>query len=124
MPDAELFRLAAQHKLRQPAVLEAQVRRMLRDEKSSALVENFGGQWLQFRNIDVVRPDLAKFPDFDESLRHSMRRETELFLENIVRNDGSVLDILDANYTFRRRAAGAVLRHPRDPRARISAGSI
>ena len=57
MPDAELLRLAAEHKLRQPAVLEAQVRRMLRDEKSEALVENFAGQWLQFRNIDVVRPD-------------------------------------------------------------------
>jgi len=100
MPDAELLRLASQHKLRRPAALEAQVRRMLRDEKSRALVDNFGGQWLQFRNIDVVRPDLAKFPDFDDSLRQSMRRETELFLDNIVRSDGSVLDILNANYTF------------------------
>jgi hypothetical protein len=100
MPDAELFRLASEHKLLQPAVLETQVRRMLRDEKSRALVENFGGQWLQFRNVDLVRPDLAKFPDFDESLRHSMRLETELFLDNIVRNDGSVLDILNANYTY------------------------
>jgi mono/diheme cytochrome c family protein len=100
MPDSELMRLASERRLRQPAVLEAQVKRMLHDEKAHALVENFGGQWLQFRNVDVVRPDLAKFPDFDESLRHSMRRETELFLDNIVRNDGSVLDILDANYTF------------------------
>jgi uncharacterized protein DUF1588/uncharacterized protein DUF1592/uncharacterized protein DUF1585 len=76
------------------------VTRMLRDPKSFALVENFGGQWLQFRNIDVVRPDLERFPMFDDSLRQAMRRETELFLDNIVRNDGSVLELLDANYTF------------------------
>ncbi len=100
MPDAELFRLASEHKLRQPEVLEAQVKRMLRDPRSIALVDNFGGLWLQFRNVDVVRPDLAKFPDFDESLRQSMRRETELFLDSIVRYDSSVLDILSANYTF------------------------
>jgi cytochrome c553 len=100
MPDAELFRLAGERKLRQPAVLEAQVQRMLRDDKAQALVENFAGQWLQFRNIDVVRPDLAKFPDFDDGLRHSMRRETELFVGNIVRSNGSVLDILNADYTF------------------------
>ncbi len=100
MPDAELFRVASEHQLRQPAVLEAQVRRMLKDPKSVALAENFGGQWLQFRNVDVVRPDPVKFLDFDESLRRSMHRETELFLDNIVRNDGSVLDVIDANYTF------------------------
>ena len=100
MPDAELLRAAAQGTLRQPAVLNAQVMRMLRDPKSSALVENFGGQWLQFKNIDVVRPDLERFPMFDDGLRQAMRRETELFFENIIRNDGSILDLLDANYTF------------------------
>jgi len=100
MPDAELLRLAGERRLRQPAVLEAQVRRMLKDEKARGLVENFAGEWLQFRNIDVVRPDSQRFPDFDESLRYSMRRETELFVENIVRQDGSVLDFLDANYSF------------------------
>jgi cytochrome c553 len=100
MPDAELFRLASERKLRQPEVLESEVKRMLRDPKSRALVDNFGGQWLQFRNIDVVRPDPVKFLAFDDSLRHSMRLETELFLDNIVRNDASVLDILNANYTF------------------------
>jgi hypothetical protein len=73
---------------------------MLSDEKARALVENFAGEWLQFRNIDVVRPDGQRFPDFDESLRYSMRHETELFVENIVRHDGSVLDFLDANYSF------------------------
>jgi hypothetical protein len=100
MPDAELLDLAAEHRLRQPAVLEAQVRRMLKDEKARALVDNFAGEWLQFRNIAAVRPDPQRFPDFDESLRYSMKRETELFVENIVRNDASVLDFLDAKYSF------------------------
>ncbi|HLX45425.1 MAG TPA: DUF1592 domain-containing protein [Bryobacteraceae bacterium] len=100
MPDAELLRLAAERRLREPAVLEAQVRRMLKDEKSRALVDNFAGEWLQFRNIDAVRPDPQRFPDFDESLRYSMKRETALFVENIVRQDGSALDFLDANYSF------------------------
>ncbi len=72
-------------RLHQPAVLNAQVVRMLRDQKSTALVENFAGQWLQFRNIDVVRPDLERFPHFDDGLRQSMRRETELFIEDIIR---------------------------------------
>lgn len=99
-PDTELLRLAGARKLRQTAILEAQVRRMLRDERSRSLVENFAGQWLQFKNIDVMRPDGEKFPDFDEALRHSMRRETELFIENIIRQDGSILEFLDSNYTF------------------------
>jgi hypothetical protein len=100
MPDAELLRVAGQGKLREPAVLAAQVKRMLHDPKSSALVENFAGQWLQFKNIDVVRPDLERFPMFDEALRQAMRRETELFIDYIFRNDRSVLELLDANYTF------------------------
>jgi len=98
-PDDELLRLAGTGTLRQPAVLGAQVARMLRDPKADALVENFGGQWLQFKNIDVVRPDQERFPMFEESLRRAMRRETELFLASIVRR-GSVLDLLDAKYTF------------------------
>jgi hypothetical protein len=99
-PDAELLRVAAQGRLRQPAVLAAEVKRMLGDPKAAALVENFAGQWLQFKNIDVMRPDLERFPAFDEGLRQAMRRETELFIENIFRNGGSVLELLDANYTF------------------------
>lgn len=99
-PDAELLRLAAQGTLRQPSTLEAQVKRMLRDPKSFALVENFAGQWLQFRNIDVVRPDQEKFPVFDDGLRLAMRRETELFIDHVIRQDRSVLELLDANYTF------------------------
>ncbi len=100
IPDSELLRLAGQHRLHVPAVQEAQVRRMLQDEKARALVDNFAGQWLQFRNIYVVRPDAGKFPDFDESLRYSMRRETELFLENVIRKDGHVLELLSADYSF------------------------
>ncbi|MBL8216446.1 MAG: DUF1592 domain-containing protein [Bryobacterales bacterium] len=100
MPDAELLRVAGQGTLRQPAVLQAQVKRMLGDEKARALVENFAGQWLQFRNIDVLKPDIEKFPMFEDSLRLSMRRETELFIEHIVRQDRSVLEFLDADYTF------------------------
>jgi len=99
-PDAELLRAAGRGSLRQTGVLEAQVARMLRDPKSFALVESFAGQWLQFRNIDVVRPDLERFPGFDDGLRLAMRRETELFIDNIFRNDGSVTDLLDADYTF------------------------
>lgn len=99
-PDAELLRLASQEKLRQRGVLQAQVKRMLADRKSVALVENFAGQWLQFRNIDVLKPDPEKFPIFDDALRYFMRRETELFLENMIRQDESVLELLDANHTY------------------------
>ena len=100
MPDAELMHVAAAGQLRQPAVLTAQVRRMLNDPKSDGLVENFGGQWLQLKNMDVVKPDPERFPEFDESLRQSMRKETELFFANMIREDRSVLDFLDADYTF------------------------
>ena len=99
-PDAELLKVAGEGKLRQPAVLAAQVKRMLADPKSQALVENFAGQWLQFKNIDVVKPDVNRFPAFEESLRRSMRRETELFIDSIFRQDGSILQFLDADYTF------------------------
>lgn len=100
MPDDTLLRLAAQGQLRQPVVLEAQVKRMLRDEKAKALTENFGGQWLQFRNIEVMKPDVEKFPEFEDHLRYSMRRETELFFDHLVREDGNLLDVLDAKYTY------------------------
>jgi Protein of unknown function (DUF1588)/Protein of unknown function (DUF1592)/Protein of unknown function (DUF1585) len=76
------------------------VRRMLKDEKAAALVEAFGGQWLQFRALESVSPDRDRFPDYDNGLRLSMQRETELFLQAIVREDRSVLDILDGRFTF------------------------
>ena len=100
MPDEALLAAAAQGRLRQPAVLATQVRRMLADPRSRALVDNFAGQWLQFKNIDVMKPDVEKFPEFEDNLRYSMRRETELFLENLIRSDASVLEILDARHTY------------------------
>jgi Protein of unknown function (DUF1592)/Protein of unknown function (DUF1588)/Protein of unknown function (DUF1587)/Protein of unknown function (DUF1585)/Protein of unknown function (DUF1595) len=100
MPDEELLRVAEEKTLREPQVLAAQVRRMLKDDRSKALVEGFGGQWLQFRGLESVTPDREKFPDFDNNLRLSMRQETELFLDSIVREDRSVLDLIDGKYSF------------------------
>jgi Protein of unknown function (DUF1592)/Protein of unknown function (DUF1588)/Protein of unknown function (DUF1587)/Protein of unknown function (DUF1585)/Protein of unknown function (DUF1595)/Planctomycete cytochrome C len=100
MPDDALMRLADRGLLRQPAVLSAQVRRMLKNSKSRALVENFGGQWLELRKLESVKPDRQRFPDFDEYLRTSMRRETEMFIEAIVRDDRSILDFIDGEYSF------------------------
>ncbi|MCI0743885.1 MAG: DUF1592 domain-containing protein [Verrucomicrobia subdivision 3 bacterium] len=98
MPDDELLAHAGRRTLRKN--LESQVLRMLRDPKSRALVDNFAGQWLQFRNLTAIQPDERTFPKFDEPLREAMRRETELFFENIMREDRSVLDFLSADYTF------------------------
>jgi len=98
MPDDGLFDLAARGKLREN--LDGQVRRMLGDPKSKALVENFAGQWLQLRNLDLVTPDKSQFPAFDDNLRRAMRTESELFFETIVREDRSVLELLDADFTF------------------------
>ncbi len=100
MPDEELFRLAEQGKLHDEGAIESQVRRMLDDPKSAALVENFAGQWLQLRGLAKLSPDPERFPDFDESLRSAMRKETELFFEAIMKEDRSVLDFLDADFTF------------------------
>lgn len=98
MPDDELFALAAKGKLRRN--LDGQVKRMLKDPKSRALVDNFAGQWLQLRNLRIATPDAKTFPDYDDALRSAMQKETETFFENIIRDDRSVLDFLDANYTF------------------------
>jgi hypothetical protein len=98
MPDDELFDLAARGRLRTD--LDRQVRRMLGDAKSKALVENFAGQWLQLRNLEGAAPDKAQFPSFDDDLRRAMRTEAEMFFEAIVREDRSVLDLLDADFTF------------------------
>lgn len=99
MPDDELLNLAKEGRLHRSAVMEAQVGRMLADPKSSALVENFGGQWLQVRNFDVT-PDPERFPSFDASLRQAMKNETILFFKSIVNEDRSILDFLDADFTF------------------------
>jgi mono/diheme cytochrome c family protein len=100
IPDDELLDLAVAGKLRQPAVLERQVRRMLTDARSEALVTNFASQWLHLRNLASITPDMRLFPDFDDNLRQAFRRETELFVESIVREDRSALDLLRADYTF------------------------
>ena len=100
LPDDDLFRTAAESKLREAESLEAQVRRMIQDPKSWALVENFAGQWLQLRNLESVAPDPDRFPDFDDPLRNAMRRETELFFATVMREDRSILDFLDAPFTF------------------------
>ena len=100
IPDDELLDVAVSGRLHEPAVLEGQVRRMLADERASALVENFAGQWLYLRNVPALTPDENRFPDFGEALRRSMRRETELFVESVLREDRSVLDLLTADYTF------------------------
>jgi mono/diheme cytochrome c family protein len=100
IPDDALLTVAARGTLHTPAVLEQHVRRMLADRKSEALVKNFAGQWLQLRNVKSILPNSDEFPDFDDSLRQSMLRETELFFESIIREDRSVVDLLTANYTF------------------------
>ena len=100
IPDDQLLHLASEGKLSNPAVFDREVRRMLADPKSEALVSNFAGQWLQLRNLRNVQPNSDLFPDFDDNLRQSFRRETELLFESIVQEDRSVLDLLTANYTF------------------------
>jgi Protein of unknown function (DUF1592)/Protein of unknown function (DUF1588)/Protein of unknown function (DUF1595)/Protein of unknown function (DUF1585) len=100
IPDEPLLRAAEAGILKQPAVLERQVRRMLADTRSDALVENFAGQWLLLRNLEAQRPDMPKFPNFDDSLREAARKETELFFASVLRENRGVLDLLTADYTF------------------------
>ena len=100
IPDEELLDTAIRGDLSEPDVLEAQVRRMLRDRRSRALVDNFAGQWLLLRNIPTVQPDPILFPTFDENLRAAFQRESELFVESIMREDRSVVDLIAADYTF------------------------
>lgn len=100
MPDDELFELARKKTLHKPETLEKQVRRMLKDRRCRALVENFAGQWLQLRNLKDFKPDPDLFPRFDEKLRAAMLQETELFFANVIREDRSILDFIDADYTF------------------------
>jgi hypothetical protein len=100
IPDEELLALAEQGRLRNAAVLQQQVRRMLKDPRSQALVSNFSGQWLYLRELKNRNPDLLIYPDFDDNLRQAFQRETELLFDSVVREDRSVFDILNANYTF------------------------
>ncbi len=100
MPDDELFAVVRKGVLRQGDNLEKQVRRMLKDPKAHALVENFADQWLQIRNLKNVSPDTGRFPSFNEKLRADMAKETELFFEYVMREDRSIMEFIDADYTF------------------------
>jgi hypothetical protein len=100
IPDDELLKVAAEGRLHQPAVLQQQVRRMLRDPKSDAIVENFASQWLMLRNLKSHFPTPLKFPDFDNELRQAFATETKMFFASIMREDRSLIDFLDADYTF------------------------
>jgi Protein of unknown function (DUF1592)/Protein of unknown function (DUF1588)/Protein of unknown function (DUF1585)/Protein of unknown function (DUF1587)/Protein of unknown function (DUF1595)/Cytochrome C oxidase, cbb3-type, subunit III len=100
IPDDQLLDLAIQGKLSDPAVMEQQVKRMLADQRSGALVKNFTAQWLYLRNLESILPDAELFPDFDDNLRQAFQTETEMFFDNIMHNDSSVLDLISANYTF------------------------
>jgi mono/diheme cytochrome c family protein len=100
IPDEELLALAEQTKLKDPAVLNAQIKRMLADRKSEALTKNFAGQWLFLRNLQSSRPDNKTFPDFDDNLRQAFRKETEMFVDSIVREDRNVIDLLTADFTY------------------------
>ncbi len=100
MPDEELLALAESGKLSDPRVLEAQVNRMLADPRASAFAANFAGQWLETRNLDVVKPDPDKFKEWNAELREAMKTETTLFFEHVLRENRPVTDFLNADYTF------------------------
>ncbi len=99
-PDDELLRLAEKGALADPKTLDAQVRRLLADPRSSSLVTNFAFQWLKMRALDEVEPDAIVFPNFDDGLREGFRKELAMFVESVIREDRSVLDLLTANYTY------------------------
>ena len=100
IPDDELLEVASRGELQDEAVLVEQTRRMLADPRSASLITNFAGQWLRLRNLPGIDRDAHLFPDFDDNLRRAMRRETELLLETIAREDRSMLELLSADYTF------------------------
>ena len=117
-----------QGKLKDPAVLEQQVRRMLKDPRAEALSINFAGQWLNLRGMQTVGPLPNVYPDFDDPLRQAMRREVELLFDSIVREDHNIVDLLTRRLHLRQRTAGKALRHTervrqpvpaRDARSRI-----
>ncbi len=100
MPDEKLLQLAANGELRKPEVLAEQAKRMLKDPKSKALTDNFAGQWLNLRKLSIVNPDTKLFPGFDNELRQAMRRETELFFQEVITQDRNILDFLDGKFTY------------------------
>lgn len=100
MPDEQLFGLAATGQIQKPAILKAQIRRMLMDSRADSLADNFAEEWLNLRKLALINPDPAQFTDFDERLRAAMLKETKLFFNGVVRNDRSVIDFIDAKYSY------------------------
>jgi len=100
LPDDELLNLVERNALRDPGVLELQVQRMMADSRADAFINNFVGQWLYLRNLDGIYPDPAGFPEFDENLREAFQRETELFIDDQIRSDRSLRELLSADYTY------------------------
>ena len=100
IPDEQLLRVAREGRLSQPAVLREEMRRLLADSRSSAFVNNFAGQWLHLRNLRSIIPNSDLFPDFDDNLRQAFQREAELFFESVLRENRSVIDLMNADYTF------------------------
>jgi hypothetical protein len=100
VPDAELLKVASQGTLKTPLVLEKQVRRMLADPKAEALATRFASQWLRLQDLDKLIPDYLQYPNYDDTLAHAFKRETQLFFQSLVREDRSVLDLLTADYSF------------------------
>ncbi len=100
MPDDELFAAAANGTIQKPAVLKAEVKRMLQDKRANSLADNFAEEWLNLRKLALINPDPAQFPDWDEHLRTEMMTETKMFFDGVVRNDRSIIDFLDGKYTY------------------------
>jgi Protein of unknown function (DUF1592)/Protein of unknown function (DUF1588)/Protein of unknown function (DUF1587)/Protein of unknown function (DUF1585)/Protein of unknown function (DUF1595) len=100
MPDEELLRLGEAGKLHEPAMLDAQIARMISDPKSISFAENFAGQWLEIRSLDAIKPDAKKFPEWNVALRDAMRTETSMFFEAVLRDNRPVSDFVDGKYTF------------------------
>ncbi len=100
MPDDELLKIAESNRLHLPAVLDAQVKRLIADSKSAAFADNFAGQWLEIRSLDAVKPDAKKFPDWNTELKDAMRTETRMFFEAAIRDDRPVSDFINGQYTF------------------------
>ena len=121
MPDERLFRVADAGRLTDPTVLRTETLRMLADPKARTLVTDFAAQWLQLRALDRAKPDPARFSTVDDELRDAMRTETELFLQEIVREDHSVLDLLDGAVHVRQRPARPALRDSRGRRRGVPA---
>ena len=100
MPDEELLATAESGKLRAPGVMDAQIKRMLVDPKASSFADNFAGQWLETRNLDSIKPDPGKFPEWGPELRDAMKAETRLFFEHMLKENRPLVEFIDANYTF------------------------